>query len=78
MDPKPHPIERAARILGSERELAKRLGVTKGAVNQWKLEGRRVPADHCPEIEYLTQGRVRCEQLRPDIRWAVLRRREQG
>jgi DNA-binding transcriptional regulator YdaS (Cro superfamily) len=53
--------------------LAEKLGVTKGAVGQWKLPGRRVPAEHCPAIERLTEGAVRCEDLRPDVDWAIVR-----
>jgi DNA-binding transcriptional regulator YdaS (Cro superfamily) len=48
--------------------------VTKGAVWQWLDDGRKVPAEHCPAIERATDGAVRCEELRPDIDWAVLRR----
>jgi hypothetical protein len=48
-------------------------GISKGAVSQWKLPGRQVPAEHCPAIERLTGGEVRCEDLRPDVDWAYLR-----
>lgn len=68
-----HPIEKAARIVGSQRALATALGVTKGAVWQWKDGDRQVPAEHCPGIERLTQGQVRCEELRPDVDWGYLR-----
>lgn len=68
-----HPIDRAAEIVGSQKALAEVLGVTKGAVNQWKDEGRKVPAEHCPVIERVTNGAVRCEDLRPDMAWDVLR-----
>lgn len=53
--------------------LAKHLGVTKGAISQWKLPGRRIPAEHCPVIQKFTGGAVRCETLRPDIDWASVR-----
>lgn len=66
-------IDRAAEILGSQTALADLLGVSKGAVSQWKDEGRRVPAEYCPLIERATNGQVRCEELRPDIAWDVLR-----
>jgi DNA-binding transcriptional regulator YdaS (Cro superfamily) len=49
-------------------ELARRLGKTRGAVNQWK---QRVPAEMCPAIERITG--VKCEALRPDVEWTVLR-----
>lgn len=57
---------------------AKHLEVTKGAVGQWSLPGRRVPAEHCPAIEGAVNGAVTCEQLRPDVDWAVLRNSEAG
>lgn len=51
--------------------LARELGVTKGAVGQWKRT--RIPAEHCPTIERLLGGRVKCEELRPDVEWSYLR-----
>ncbi|MFT3720397.1 transcriptional regulator [Pseudorhodoferax sp.] len=68
-----NPVEKAAEVLGSQTALAKLCGVTRGSVSQWKGEGRRVPAEHCPLIEKATGGVVRCEDLRPDMRWHVLR-----
>lgn len=68
-----HPIDAAAKVVGSQKALADHLGVTKAAVGQWKEPGRRVPAEHCPAIERLTSGAVRCEDLRPDVAWGVLR-----
>ena len=67
------PVDRAVEIVGTQVLLAAALGVSKSAVGQWKEEGRRVPAEHCPVIERLTAGAVRCEELRPDIEWSVLR-----
>lgn len=69
-------IERAAEVLGSQTALADLLGVSKGAVSQWKEPGRRVPAEYCPVIERATReaGKpVLCEELRPDMDWAYLR-----
>jgi len=66
-------LARAIDLVGSATELARFLGVTKAAVSQWRLEGRRVPAEHCPSIERLTHGIVRCESLRPDVDWAAVR-----
>ena len=34
---------------------------------------RPIPAEHCPAIERATGGAVRCEELRPDVAWSVLR-----
>ena len=66
-------LDKAVSLVGSMQVLADELGVTKGAVGQWKTDGRRVPAEHCPAIERLSAGRVRCEILRPDVDWGYLR-----
>lgn len=65
-------IARAAQIVGSRAAIARNLGITKGAVWQWE-HGGRVPAEYCPQIERMTDGAVRCEDLRPDVDWAYLR-----
>lgn len=70
---KEHPIDVAASIVGSQAALGRALGVTKSAVGQWKEEGRKVPAEHCPAIERLTDGKVRCEVLNDEVDWAYLR-----
>lgn len=55
--------------------MARILGVKPPTVNQWVNGDRHVPAERCPDIEAATGGAVTCEELRPDISWAVLRRR---
>lgn len=61
-----HPIDLAAAALGSQAALAERLGVTRGAVNQWKDSRRLVPLEHCAAIEIATAGAVTRRDLRPD------------
>jgi len=74
-----HPIDRAVTLLGiSQGKLGALLGVTKAAVGQWKQEGRRVPAEHCPKIEKLTRGQVRCEELNDRVDWGYLRNNSSG
>jgi len=71
-----HPIDKASRVIGSAAALARILGITRGAVAQYKEPGRKVKAEHCPIIERETAARgekVACEELRPDIDWAYLR-----
>ncbi len=58
---------------GGVTGLAKALGVTPPTVSQWKKGVRQVPADRCPDIERTTSGRIRCEDLRPDVDWEYLR-----
>lgn len=45
---------------------------SKASISQWKKQ--RVPAEACPDIEAITG--VRCEELRPDIKWEVLRKKK--
>lgn len=65
-------LREAARQHGSQTKLAQKLGRKKAAISRWMSE--RVPAEVCPEIEAITTG-VRCEDLRPDVNWSVLRER---
>lgn len=65
---------RAAEQLGGQAALASALGFSdRRSVWPWFNTDRRVPAEHCPSIERATGGRVRCEELRPDVPWDVLR-----
>jgi len=73
-NPEQEALQEAIEIVGSASALASGLGLTKGAISQWKDDGRQVPAEHCPGIEKLTHGAVPCERLRPDIDWGYLRR----
>lgn len=66
-----HPIDRASQIVGSATALAALLGVSKGAVFQWKLDGRMTPARHCVVIERATGGKVTRRELRPND-WAEI------
>lgn len=66
-------IEKACALVGGQAALARLLGVTPAAVNQWTKGLRPVPAERCPSIERLTSGAVRCEQICPDVDWAFLR-----
>ncbi len=62
-------IETACNIIGSQRALAASLLVSAPTVNQWCSGERPIPVDRCPAIEHACRAEVRCEDLRPDIRW---------
>lgn len=59
---------------GRQSALARAIEVDSQLVWQWARGVRQVPAERCPDIERATAGAVRCEDLRPDVSWAVLRR----
>lgn len=65
-------LHKAIDLIGSQAELARRLGVSAQVVHNWKIRGS-VPAEYVPAIEMATAGGVRAEEIRPDIPWHVLR-----
>jgi DNA-binding transcriptional regulator YdaS (Cro superfamily) len=76
-------IKRAIEITGGQSALARRLSTPERRISQayvwaWLHNRRRVPAEFCPEIEKVTGGQVKCEELRPDIDWAFLRKSAVG
>jgi DNA-binding transcriptional regulator YdaS (Cro superfamily) len=46
--------------------------VTAARIWNWVNRDKKAPAEFCPDIEDLTG--VRCEDLAPDVNWAVLRK----
>lgn len=54
--------------------LAVRCNTTAGQLKQIAYGNRRASGGLAVSIERETQGMVTCEQLRPDIDWAYLRR----
>lgn len=53
-------------------EFAKKLGVTQGTIGFW-LHNKPPTIERAIDIEKTTEGKVRCEDLRPDVDWAYLR-----
>ena len=58
---------------GSIATLAKHIGIKPSIVSFWFGGQRQVPTNRCPDIERITEGKVTCEELRPDVNWGVLR-----
>lgn len=67
------PISRACQLVGGLTHLAKLLDVKPPTVSQWLSASRPIPAERCVQIEEVTDGQVRCEELRPDVNWSYLR-----
>lgn len=63
-------IDEAFELVGGISAMARHFGITPWSASKWR---DRVPAERCPEIEKLTNGAVRCEDLRPDVDWSYLR-----
>lgn len=58
---------------GTAIRLTKAIGAFSSDMSSWSMGKRPVPAERCPTIERATGGLVRCEDLRPDVEWYVLR-----
>jgi len=68
------PLDKAIDALGGIAALARAIKVKPSTPAMWK-QRVNVPAEYCPSIERATNGAVRCEELRPDVDWSVLRRK---
>lgn len=62
-------IKAAAAVVSGQAALARILDVKPPTVNQWANGERRIPDDKCPPTERATDGKVTCEELRPDLKW---------
>lgn len=72
--PEKEALQKAAGILGGQAALALLLGYQdRRNVWPWFHTERKFPAEYCPVVERATNGAVRCEDLRPDVAWDVLR-----
>lgn len=64
-------IEKAISGIGSQQILAKECGVSQQTVSLW-LNGGKMDVKYIPAIIKATEGKVRAEDLRPDVDWAVI------
>jgi len=68
-------LQQAIETIGGQSELARRLGTSAQAVNNWCRRGN-VPAEYAPVIESITEGKVKAEDLCPQIPWHMVRSTE--
>lgn len=54
-------------------EFARKCGTSLGYIRKAMSINQRFSAELCIKFEQYSLGDVRCEDLRPDINWAVLR-----
>ena len=60
-------IDKASRLLGSERSLIKRLGIGRHNIRYWKFN-TLLPYDKAIAIHIITNGKVTLDELRPDLK----------
>lgn len=68
-----HFIREAIQGAGGPAKVARECSVSVQAVCFWRDGHRALPAEHCITLEKLNEGRVRCEQMLPNVDWAYLR-----
>jgi len=74
-------LNKAIFLLNGQTGLARAISrsdrpITQAHVWNWlnsKNPDVMPPAEYCPAIERATAGQVKCEDLRPDVDWSVLR-----
>lgn len=59
-------LNRVIEFFGTATRLAEAIGVTKSAVSQWVIRGK-ISATMAREVERVTNGEFKKEELRPDI-----------
>jgi DNA-binding transcriptional regulator YdaS (Cro superfamily) len=68
--PQKAELAAAAALIGGQAALARLLGYDdRRNVNPWFSTARPFPEEHCPTVEFATNGKHTCERLRPDVRW---------
>ena len=60
-------IEEAIKYFGSQRKLAKEIGISNQNISLMKLGRRVIPIHHAIAIENITKGYVKKSNLRPDV-----------
>ncbi|EKD45292.1 MAG: hypothetical protein ACD_69C00353G0003 [uncultured bacterium] len=63
-------INRASKIVGSEKALAEIVGVSRQRLNYWKLNGL-LPCNIAMDIYVATGGQVGMHELCPDLKLTV-------
>lgn len=66
-------ISLAIQGAGGPAKVARECGVSVQAVCFWRDGRRALPAEHSITLEKMNEGRIRCEQMLPDVDWAYLR-----
>lgn len=61
-------LKKAVDILGGQNKTARILSVSQPTVHYWLNESENgIPAEYCAKMEEATLGRIKREQLRPDL-----------
>lgn len=59
------PLEKVTKLLGSQKMIAKVLGISQQAVSDWRSNA--IPGRHVIALEKATGGKITRYELRPDL-----------
>lgn len=62
-------LRKAALFFGGVINLSKKLQLDNSQVYRWLYKERQIPIKDALQIEILTKGKIKAEELRPDLRW---------
>ncbi len=65
-------INQAIDIIGGQTELARQLGTSVQAVNNWTRRGT-VPPEYAPVIEFLTDRQIKADDMCAQVPWHFIR-----
>jgi DNA-binding transcriptional regulator YdaS (Cro superfamily) len=64
-------LKKAVDIVGGVTNLAVDIDVDHAAISKWLYTRKPIPPKHVPKIVIATKGKVRPEELCPDIIWKM-------
>lgn len=70
-------VKDAMRRAGGVALVAAHFEINPVSVYEW-IKRDRVPADKCPEIEKLSGGAVKCEEMNSEVDWQFVRTARQA
>lgn len=64
-------LKKAIEIVGSTTNLSLKLGIDHSLVSKWLYSDTKIPAEYVIKIIQITSGKIRPDELRPDIKWEI-------
>lgn len=65
-------LMKAIKIIGSINNLSLETGISKQSISKWLYDPSiKIPAHQVPKIVIATNGKIRPEELRPDVTWQL-------
>ena len=70
---KSNKLTEAIDLLGGRPAFCAALDISPQRLWNWIKREQTLPAEYCPTVERLTEGKIRCEDFWPDTDWEYMR-----